>query len=99
MPALSADAAIKVNLMSGDAYRESLRRYKPKVFVDGREDPDARRDKGQVFQRRQGGQADHAGQSLGGGRSRWRGGDARGGRGGRPPALLPRQAAGRGPVR
>ena len=37
MPALSADAAIKVNLMSGDAYRESLRRYKPKVFVDGRE--------------------------------------------------------------
>ncbi len=37
MPAASSDAATKVNLMSGDAYRESLRRYKPKVFVDGRE--------------------------------------------------------------
>ena len=37
MPAASSDAVTKVNLMSGDAYRESLRRYKPKVFVDGRE--------------------------------------------------------------
>ncbi|MFO1298091.1 MAG: 4-hydroxyphenylacetate 3-hydroxylase N-terminal domain-containing protein, partial [Rubrivivax sp.] len=27
----------RVDLMSGDAYRESLRSYKPKVFVDGRE--------------------------------------------------------------
>lgn len=27
----------RVELMSGDAYRESLRQYKPKVFVDGRE--------------------------------------------------------------
>ena len=32
-----AAPASKVNLMSGEAYRESLRRYKPKVFVDGRE--------------------------------------------------------------
>lgn len=30
-------APTRANLMSGDAYRESLRRYKPKVFVDGRE--------------------------------------------------------------
>src|SRR5262245_48271082 len=38
MPASdSHTAAIKVDLMSGDAYRESLRSYKPKVFVDGRE--------------------------------------------------------------
>ena len=37
MPAACSDAVTKVNLMSGDAYRESLRRYKPKVFVDGRE--------------------------------------------------------------
>lgn len=29
--------ASKVNLMSGDAYQESLRRYKPQVFIDGRE--------------------------------------------------------------
>ena len=29
--------ASKVKLMSGEAYRESLRRYKPRVFVDGRE--------------------------------------------------------------
>src|SRR5690606_28301972 len=27
----------RVNLMSGDEYRESLRQYQPKVFVDGRE--------------------------------------------------------------
>ena len=27
----------RVNLMSGDAYRESLRAYRPKVYVDGRE--------------------------------------------------------------
>src|SRR5690606_3441457 len=32
-----AATASKVNLMSGDEYRESLREYKPKVFVDGRE--------------------------------------------------------------
>ena len=31
------DAASRVDLMSGDDYRESLRRYRPKVFVDGRE--------------------------------------------------------------
>ena len=30
-------AASRVDLMSGDAYRESLRQYKPKVFVDGHE--------------------------------------------------------------
>ena len=29
--------SVRVDLMSGDAYRESLRGYKPKVFVDGRE--------------------------------------------------------------
>ena len=29
----------RVPLMSGDAYRESLRRYRPRVFVDGREVP------------------------------------------------------------
>lgn len=29
--------ASRVNLMTGDAYRESLRQYKPKVFVDGHE--------------------------------------------------------------
>jgi 4-hydroxybutyryl-CoA dehydratase/vinylacetyl-CoA-Delta-isomerase len=28
--------ATKVDLMSGDAYRESLRQYKPRVYVDGR---------------------------------------------------------------
>lgn len=32
-----AAPASKVNLMSGEEYRESLRQYKPKVFVDGRE--------------------------------------------------------------
>ncbi|HDS1771238.1 4-hydroxyphenylacetate 3-hydroxylase [Pseudomonas putida] len=32
-----AAPASKVNLMSGEAYRESLRQYKPKVFVDGHE--------------------------------------------------------------
>lgn len=32
-----AASAPRVSLMSGDDYRESLRRYKPKVFVDGRE--------------------------------------------------------------
>ena len=32
-----AATASKVKLMSGDEYRESLRAYKPKVFVDGRE--------------------------------------------------------------
>src|SRR5574337_1247179 len=32
-----AAPASKVNLMSGESYRESLRQYKPKVFVDGRE--------------------------------------------------------------
>lgn len=32
-----AAAAGKVHLMSGEAYRESLRQYKPRVFVDGRE--------------------------------------------------------------
>jgi 4-hydroxybutyryl-CoA dehydratase/vinylacetyl-CoA-Delta-isomerase len=32
-----AAPATKVDLMSGDAYRESLRQYKPKVYVDGRE--------------------------------------------------------------
>ena len=38
MPAPTTDCkATKVNLMSGDAYRESLRSYKPKVYVDGRE--------------------------------------------------------------
>ena len=26
----------RVNLMTGDEYRESLRRYKPVVYVDGR---------------------------------------------------------------
>ena len=30
-------AAVTVDLMSGDAYRESLRGYRPRVFVDGRE--------------------------------------------------------------
>lgn len=30
-------APTTVNLMSGNAYRESLRQYKPQVFVDGRE--------------------------------------------------------------
>ncbi|MEB0233347.1 4-hydroxyphenylacetate 3-hydroxylase N-terminal domain-containing protein, partial [Undibacterium sp. 10I3] len=31
------NAALPVaNLMSGDEYRDSLRRYKPTVFVDGR---------------------------------------------------------------
>src|SRR5574337_1467532 len=30
-------SAIRVDLMSGDDYRESLRDYKPRVFVDGRE--------------------------------------------------------------
>lgn len=34
---LEATAPMRVNLMSGDDYRESLRKYKPKVFVDGRE--------------------------------------------------------------
>src|SRR3546814_1394106 len=29
--------ATRVSLMSGDDYRESLRQYTPKVFVDGRE--------------------------------------------------------------
>ncbi|MBL8339838.1 MAG: 4-hydroxyphenylacetate 3-hydroxylase [Rubrivivax sp.] len=40
MPAFASASpapATQVPLMSGDAYRESLRRYKPKVFVDGRE--------------------------------------------------------------
>jgi 4-hydroxybutyryl-CoA dehydratase/vinylacetyl-CoA-Delta-isomerase len=35
--ALEPVAPTRVDLMSGDDYRESLRRYKPKVFVDGRE--------------------------------------------------------------
>jgi 4-hydroxybutyryl-CoA dehydratase / vinylacetyl-CoA-Delta-isomerase len=30
-------APLQVDLMSGDGYRESLRQYKPRVFVDGRE--------------------------------------------------------------
>lgn len=34
---IEAVSPTKVNLMSGDEYRESLRKYKPKVFVDGRE--------------------------------------------------------------
>lgn len=34
--ALDPVAPTRVSLMSGDAYRESLRRYRPKVFVDGR---------------------------------------------------------------
>lgn len=38
MPAPTTESsATRVNLMSGDAYRESLRSYKPKVYVDGRE--------------------------------------------------------------
>ncbi|MCC7041521.1 MAG: 4-hydroxyphenylacetate 3-hydroxylase [Burkholderiales bacterium] len=32
-----APAVSKVELMTGDAYRESLRGYRPRVFVDGRE--------------------------------------------------------------
>jgi 4-hydroxybutyryl-CoA dehydratase/vinylacetyl-CoA-Delta-isomerase len=32
-----AAPASRVKLMSGDEYRESLRQYKPRVFVDGRE--------------------------------------------------------------
>jgi 4-hydroxybutyryl-CoA dehydratase/vinylacetyl-CoA-Delta-isomerase len=32
-----AQAPTRVNLMSGEQYRESLRAYKPRVFVDGRE--------------------------------------------------------------
>lgn len=35
--AVAAARPTRVDLMSGDDYRESLRRYKPKVFVDGRE--------------------------------------------------------------
>ncbi|MFT3665161.1 4-hydroxyphenylacetate 3-hydroxylase family protein [Piscinibacter sp.] len=34
---MSTPAASQVELMSGDAYRESLRRCAPRVFVDGRE--------------------------------------------------------------
>lgn len=34
---LQAAPVRKVELMSGDDYRQSLRKYKPKVFVDGRE--------------------------------------------------------------
>ncbi len=30
-------------MMSSEQYRESLRRYKPNVFVDGRKDPMTRR--------------------------------------------------------
>ncbi len=31
------DAAVpRTNLMSGEAYRESLRRYRPRIFIDGR---------------------------------------------------------------
>ena len=37
MNKLTESAPTQVNLMSGDAYRESLRRYHPKVYVDGRE--------------------------------------------------------------
>ena len=38
MPAPAADSSpARAELMSGDAYRESLRSYKPKVYVDGRE--------------------------------------------------------------
>jgi 4-hydroxybutyryl-CoA dehydratase/vinylacetyl-CoA-Delta-isomerase len=37
MTAPSATAPTRANLMSGDAYRESLRGYHPKVYVDGRE--------------------------------------------------------------
>ena len=33
----AATATDRVELMSGDAYRESLRGYRPRVFVDGRE--------------------------------------------------------------
>ena len=36
MNTLTEAAPTQVKLMSGDAYRESLRRYQPKVFVDGR---------------------------------------------------------------
>ncbi len=37
MPATDSAAAFHVPLMSGDDYRESLRGYKPRVYVDGRE--------------------------------------------------------------
>ncbi len=37
MTAPTATAPTRANLMSGDAYRESLRGYQPKVYVDGRE--------------------------------------------------------------
>ena len=37
MTAPTATAPTRANLMSGDAYRESLRGYHPKVYVDGRE--------------------------------------------------------------
>ena len=37
MPTSTSDAPSKVNLMSGDAYRESLRGYKPTVFVNGQQ--------------------------------------------------------------
>jgi 4-hydroxybutyryl-CoA dehydratase/vinylacetyl-CoA-Delta-isomerase len=37
MPATASAAAFHVPLMSGDDYRESLRGYKPRVYVDGRE--------------------------------------------------------------
>ncbi len=36
-PAPSVEPATRVDLMSGQAYRESLRGYRPQVFVDGRE--------------------------------------------------------------
>jgi 4-hydroxybutyryl-CoA dehydratase/vinylacetyl-CoA-Delta-isomerase len=35
--ALDPVSPTRVNLMCGEQYRESLRRYRPKVFVDGRE--------------------------------------------------------------
>jgi len=37
MPTPTPDAPSKVNLLSADAYRESLRRYKPTVFVNGQQ--------------------------------------------------------------
>ena len=36
-PLEAAASPTRVNLMTGDQYRESLREYKPKVYVDGRE--------------------------------------------------------------
>ena len=37
MKPADATAPSRVDLMSGDDYRESLRRYRPRVFVDGRQ--------------------------------------------------------------